>query len=432
MKKLRSSWGSIALSLGLVAVMSGCGDGTTSQNDTGPDPSSLSGQFSDEILQRGLSQGQASVTQQCVAEVSATEVYVVFSTFEKLDTTNDTNLGADIYRRNIKTNETILISADPSGVAGNGQSFEGSISEDGRYVAFTSAANNLLGAGNDTNNSYDIFVRDTASNQTVCVSRKTDGTMGNGHSINGQISLDGNSVVFATRATNLDSTTADTNGQQDVYVRQITDHSANTGTTTRVSIKGTTQANGASQDPVLSGDGQIIAYSTAASNLLSSGSDTNARQDVLLCDLSGPTTTLASVANDGSTQGNGASLSPCLSEDGGRVTFASDSSNLVGSSDTNGRRDVFLRVLGTTPGTYLVSVDITGTVLGNNSVDWWSTLSGDGTKIAYASLANNHLAPDSNSSLDVFFKTLSTTVPEVGELVRCSTSNAGDQGNRNP
>ena len=122
------------------------------------------------------------------------------------------------------------------GAGGNGDSTTVSASSDGRYVAFTSAASNLVNA--DTNSAADVFVRDRQTGQTTRVSVSSAGVQGNGDSTAAALSADGRYVVFQSAASNL--VASDTNAALDIFV-----HDRQTGTTTRVSVDSSgTQGNG--------------------------------------------------------------------------------------------------------------------------------------------------------------------------------------------
>ena len=112
------------------------------------------------------------------------------------------------------TGATTLVSVAIDGSESSGHSEEVSISADGRYVAFRSWASNLVNG--DTNNLPDIFVRDLQTNQTTRVSVASDGTQANNFSFNPSISADGRYVAFTSWANNLVS--GDTNGGRDIFV----------------------------------------------------------------------------------------------------------------------------------------------------------------------------------------------------------------------
>ncbi|PYS74681.1 MAG: hypothetical protein DMF69_01090, partial [Acidobacteria bacterium] len=117
------------------------------------------------------------------------------------------------------TISTELISAATNGEAGNEYSGgfvigKTMISADCRYVVFESSANDLVGG--DTNNRTDVFVRDRRTGTTTLVSRASDGTLADAQSFDGSISSDGRYVVFSSNATNLAPN--DTNSRADIFV----------------------------------------------------------------------------------------------------------------------------------------------------------------------------------------------------------------------
>ncbi len=127
----------------------------------------------------------------------------------------DTNNAFDVFVHDRLNHTTERVSVDSRGVQGNGWSFRPSISADGRYVMFTSAANNLVPG--DTNHTYDIFVHDRLTGTTERVSLSSSGTQGNAiSSFYAEISGDGQSVIFESDASNL--VPEDTNGTTDIFV----------------------------------------------------------------------------------------------------------------------------------------------------------------------------------------------------------------------
>src|SRR5690606_35692772 len=121
-----------------------------------------------------------------------------------------------------------------------------------------------------------------------------------GASANPAISADGRYVVFESEATNW-AGTADNNGASDVFV-----HDTVTATTTRVSVNVSgTEGNGASSLPSISGDGNLVAYQSLATNLVA-GTDSNGRADIFVFDRATGATTRVSV-NASGTAGNGES-----------------------------------------------------------------------------------------------------------------------------
>jgi Tol biopolymer transport system component len=263
------------------------------------------------------------------------------------------------------------------------------MSLDGRYTAFVSGAQGLV-AG-DTNGAPDVFVRDRVAGTTTRVSVATGGGQGNGRSDLPSISRDGRYVAFSSTATNLVS--GDTNGRSDVFVRDRV-----AGTTRRVSVTtGGGQANGDSDFPSISDDGQQVAFGSAASNLGSG--DGNGLHDVFVRDLTAATTRRVSVSSAGAG-GDGPSLFPAISGDGSVVAFVSDATNLV-TGDTNGNRDVFVRVRSTNL-TQIVSIGAGGEPADNLSAE--PAVSRDGRYVAFDSAASNLVGGDANGLQDVFVR----------------------------
>src|SRR6185295_1250039 len=151
-----------------------------------------------------------------------------------------------------------------------------SISLDGRFLAFQSGASTLV-AG-DTNGNYDIFVRDRQSGTLERVSVSTNGSQGNLNSFASpsSISADGRFVVFTSSATNLVPNTPSAHG--DIFLRD-----RQSGTTELVSSNPAgAQSNSSSFFPSISGDGRFVAFQSSATDLVTG--DTNGFEDVFVRD----------------------------------------------------------------------------------------------------------------------------------------------------
>jgi Tol biopolymer transport system component len=142
---------------------------------------------------------------------------------------------------------TIRASVTPDGTPGNAPSGRPSLSGDGRFIVFESAASDLVSG--DGNGMVDVFVRDLESQETELVSVGVGGTDADGPSQNARISEDGRFVVFESPASNL--VPDDTDGRVDVFVRD-----RDAGTTTRISDNTTTVA----RVPDISADGRFVVY----------------------------------------------------------------------------------------------------------------------------------------------------------------------------
>jgi tricorn protease-like protein len=140
--------------------------------------------------------------------------YVTFESAASNLVTGDTNNTSDIFVYDTQLSSIRRVSVDVNGNQGNGYSFSSNISADGRYVTFTSYANNLV-AG-DTNDTSDIFVYDTQMSSIRRVSVDVNGNQGNLKSLNSSISADGQYVTFDSHANNL--VAGDTNNVYDIFV----------------------------------------------------------------------------------------------------------------------------------------------------------------------------------------------------------------------
>ena len=279
--------------------------------------------------------------------ISADGRFVAFSSRASNFVPGDTNNNNGIFVRDRLTNTTTLVSVDSAGNLGNRGSFGASISADGRFVAFESDASNIVPG--DTNSTRDIFVRDTLTNTTTLVSVDSAGNQANSFSQDASISADGRFVAFASNSSNL--VPGDTNNTYDMFVR---DTLTNTTTRVSVDSAGT-QGNGGNVlgIPSISADGRFVAFSSRAFDLVPG--DTNFRLDMsgrdrfdmFVRDTLTNTTTLLSLGSAGNP-GNSSSLSPSISADGRFVAFSSESSNLV-PGDTNNNYDIFVADTSSTP-----------------------------------------------------------------------------------
>lgn len=183
--------------------------------------------------------------------ISSDGRYVTFMSFASNLVAGDTNAEGDIFVHDRNTGATSRASVSSAGVQGNGWSEESSISGDGRYVAFSSTATNLV--ADDTNVKNDIFIRDRVTGTTRRSSLDAFGAQANDHSDEHHaISADGRYVSIASWATNLIAD--DENGERDIFIRAVPHVTISSvsprmlpaGSTTRVVIKGSDFLPGAS------------------------------------------------------------------------------------------------------------------------------------------------------------------------------------------
>ena len=204
------------------------------------------------------------------AHISRSGRYVAFESIALNLVTDDTNAVQDVFVHDRDDGTTARVSVSSQGDEGDGVSNYASISANGRYVAFQSAATDLVPG--DSNSTTDVFVHDRESGRTWRVSVSSTGDGGNGASGRPSISTNGRFVTFRSDATNL--VVGDTNGVRDVFV-----HDLETGETDRVSLAHDGQEGDASStEPRISPDGRYVAFQSTATNLVDG--DTNADTDV--------------------------------------------------------------------------------------------------------------------------------------------------------
>jgi Tol biopolymer transport system component len=338
--------------------------------------------------------------------------------------------------RDRETGVTERVSVTTTGAQANGSSNSTAISADGRYVAFASAAGNLVPG--DTNRVSDVFVRDRLRRTTERVSLTASGAQANGPSgwseIGGYraISDDGLIIAFGSGATNL--VPGDTNGQSDIFVRD-----RKHGTTERVSVAaGGAPADGMSQFPAVSGDGRFVAFASWAGNLVPEGTregpnvfvrDRQAgttefvpgsshwsgtvaingdghfvafsvwgrEQYALLRDRPAAATEVIAIP-PGAGQTPPETGEPSISDDGRFVAFVSLATGRA-PGDATLSTDVYVRDR-LTGKTRVVSVSPDGAPANGSSGE--PSISGDGRLVAFVSLADNLVPGDTNGEADAF------------------------------
>src|SRR5690242_10558967 len=270
--------------------------------------------------------------------ISANGRYVAFWSDATNLVPHDTNDLTDVFVHDCVTGKNDRVSVGPGGVQANDDSSAGgppALSAGGRYVAFASAASNLVQG--DTNGAYDIFVRDRKLGRTERVSVGQHGVQAGDASYYPAISADGRYVAFVSVASNL--VPGDSNGSLDVFVRDRVN-----GTTERVSVgAGGVQARAQSghSGVSISADGRYVAFESRAANLVPG--DSNGRADVFVRDRRLGTTERVSVGQGGAEADGPSAFGqvPAISGNGRSVAFQSYATNLV-AHDTNGKADIFV------------------------------------------------------------------------------------------
>jgi hypothetical protein len=353
-------------------------------------------------------------------DISTDGRYAVFCTKASNLVTGDTNGKWDIFVRDRQASTTTRVSVSSTGVQSNGNSWLPRISDDGHLVVYTSEASNLV--TDDTNNKWDIFIYNMLNGQTERISVSSAELQANGDSGDNKtpaLSSDGRFVAFSSEATNLvlddtyngcdmDEDGTFTENCTDVFVRD-----RNSGATERVSVNDNEeQGNNLSMLPAISGDGRFVAFYSWASNLVPNDTNTclslyynsGPCPDVFVRDRQAGTTERVSVSSSGG-QSTVDPINyfkpPAISGDGRYVAFESSDTTLA-SGATNGYSQILIHDR-TTHETTLVSANTYGW-----EGDEWShcppDISATGRYVSFISSSNDLVLYDANDVNDIFVR----------------------------
>jgi Tol biopolymer transport system component len=290
---------------------------------------------------------------------------------------------ADVYLRDLVRRKTRLISKTSGGDVLDGESEDPSVSADGRFVAFQSGADNLPG----DDNYADVYVHDRKTGRTRLVSKTSGGVPANEGSDSPSLSGDGSRVSFGSRADNLPGP----DGIADVFV-----HNLRTGKTRLVSKTSGGENLDAGSFVILgamSGSGRVVVFESDATNL--PGAD--ATTDVYVHDLRTGRTRLVSKTSGG-VPADQSSDTAAVSGSGRFVVFESDAENLPGAP---GLIDVFMHDR-RTGSTRLVSRATSGAV--GNEDSFYVSISANARFVAFTSRADGFSGADDNNYSNVFVR----------------------------
>jgi len=254
--------------------------------------------------------------------------YVAFISNSADIVSSDTNGVEDVFVRDRVTGVTQRVSIASDGTQANGKSggnYRGTdISTNGRYIVFSSSANNLI--PNDTNDKPDLFIHDQVNSTTKRVNLANDGSqISAGHYGWFDLSSDGRYVAFGSGG--------------DIFVRDLT-----TNTTELPSLANDdsqAQANALNTFPNISANGRHLSFLSTSSNLVAGGNPQGIA--TFVHDRITNTTEMVDMPHDGSVANSISFGSSAVSEDGRYIVFPSFASNLVaGDSDVNTDWDIFI------------------------------------------------------------------------------------------
>src|SRR5687768_10652485 len=362
------------------------------------------------------SDGIGANNQSDMPAVSGDGRFVAFVSLGDNLVPEDTNGFADTFVHDRLTNITERVSVSSREREGNehsgliGVAAYPAISEDGRFVAFVSQADNLV--SKDNNGNADVFVRDRLLGTTERVSVNSAGEEADIGGTGPAISADGRFVAFQSQAQNLVP-----GGNPFLFVDQVYVHDRDTGATEIISVNAAGEAgNSLNVEADISADGRFVVFSSFANNLVPEPQSSNLQ--VYLRDR--VTGTIELITENAAGQaGDGASVNPSISLDGRFVAFQTNSGNLIGDGNFESHILVKDRVTGT-----FERVSATSTGEPADLLSEHPDITPDGRFVAFFSLATNLVPSDTNNRRDIFVRDRQT-----GTVVRVSVSTAGEEGN---
>jgi hypothetical protein len=273
--------------------------------------------------------------------------FVVYWTFATNIVANQNDSGdstPDVFLYDRTTGTNTLVSHIPGvpNTTGDSDSYDPTISADGRFVSFTSSASNLVAGQTDGGSFSNIFLWDRINDTITLVSHKSGDplTTEDGGPFNSVLSDDGSFLAFLSNGSNLVSGQSQSSRRYQVFL-----WNRNTNQSVLIShnaTSATTATNGASFYPIMNTDASYIAFYSAGTDVISGQVDANQDYDIFLYENASGTNTLVS-HTQGSTSTTGAmrSLYPSISDDGRSVVYQSTAPDLV-ANDLNNVEDVFI------------------------------------------------------------------------------------------
>lgn len=380
------------------------------------------------------------------ASFSADGRFIAFiSTLNDLDA-NVTGTKGGVYVRDLTTGVTTMISRNPITGAPANELHGGSVvvfSPDGRYVAFTSGANNLVNGVTIPPSQPNLYLYDRQTGTlrlvTVNGAGTASGNISTPHEEYQPVFNAGSTrLIFGSRSSDLVPGVTDSNNNADVFVYDLTGPQAFrvrlVSESTTPNVAGNNNTGGRPTRPTISADGRFVVFGSRANDLVAENS--KGTRQIYIRDLNTNTTRLVSLNQAGTAGGNGDSFNAMVDGDGTKVIFQSGAQDLTGLSGKS-RTQLYLRDLVANT-TQMVSVNSAGTAGGNDSSgnlglqnEVKPVLSADGRFVAFPSNATDLVDGfvDGNPvEGDLYLRDLAN-----GITVLVTYNNAGTKsGNRGP
>jgi Tol biopolymer transport system component len=328
--------------------------------------------------------------------------FVVFQSNATDLVSGDKNGATDVFVLDRASGVIERISVEGKGNEGDGDSDDASISDDGRFVVFSSRADNLVKG--DSNAREDVFLRDRKNLTTTCVSLNQSGSPGDDVSREPEISGDASTIVFGSLADDL--VTNDTNLSHDVFLYDVATKALTLGDVNESGFQLRTGAD----EPTLTPDGKLLAFRSTADNVHRAA--TSGVAQIYVRDPASGQIWLASHANDGAaadnhceqpslfTRTNGAGTRP-------QVAFWSEAQNLP---DADSAFDFDAYVFDVPSGAIqCANVDSTGVGGGSGGNTSGFGTTPDGSQIVFSTRDGGLVAGDTNGDIDVFERGLQWT-----------------------
>ncbi|QEF96371.1 Serine-aspartate repeat-containing protein D precursor [Stieleria maiorica] len=347
--------------------------------------------------------------------ISSDGRYVTFQSRATDLVPGDTNGRADLFLRDLQLGTTERLNLAPDGgQASGGDTYDGHLSADGRFVAFWSWADNLV--PDDTNGVSDAFLLDRQTGITERVSTSSAGGQSDDNAFDVSISDDGRYIVFHSRAKTLDDVTGSVGPQ--VFLKDRT--------TGDLKVLGR-NSSGVSPDqatvtPLISGDGRWVVFNSWANNLVDNDSDSNS--DAYLYEIETDTVTLLSQSVSGGS-GDGTSDWVRISNDGSTVTFNSAATDLTTIPQGGGLYSVDLNQLAAETSWHSVSVGVGQVVQGVNFGSIYDPIAPSDIVLSSSSIVEN-LDTSASDTLIAELSTVDSDTPTGHSYELVSGADDGD------